>query len=121
RAPVGTGEISGMVIVSGTGTPVRRGRVTLSGAELRGGRTTFTDDQGQFSFQLLPAGRFFVTASKPGFIDVSFGAKRPGRPGTPIQLLEGQRVEKVTIAIPRGGVITGVVVDENGEPAPGTQ
>src|SRR5690606_6148274 len=62
-----------------------------------------------------------VTASKPGFIDVSFGAKRPGRPGTPIQLLEGQRVEKVTIAIPRGGVITGVVVDENGEPAPGTQ
>jgi hypothetical protein len=118
---VGTGEISGVVMVSGTGSPVRRGRVTLSGAELRGGRTAITDDQGRFTFQLLPAGRFSMTASKPGYVDVAYGAKRPGRPGTPVQLADGQRVDKLTIVIPRGGVITGVVVDENGEPAPGTQ
>jgi hypothetical protein len=121
NSPVGTGEISGVVMVIGTGTPVRRGRVTLTGSELRGGRTAITDDQGRFAFQLLPAGRFFVTASKPGYVDVAYGAKRPGRPGTPIQLADAQRVDKLTIAIPRGGVITGVVVDENGEPAPGTQ
>ena len=34
---VGTGSISGVVVVEGAGTPVRRARVTLTGPELRGG------------------------------------------------------------------------------------
>jgi hypothetical protein len=110
-----------MVVVEGGGTPVRRARVTLSGAELRGGRTTLTDDQGQFSFLALPAGRFTMTASKAGFVDNTYGAKRAGRPGTQIQLAEGQKLERAVINLPRGGVITGIVVDEHGEPAAGTQ
>ena len=118
---VGTGEISGVVVLLGSGGPVRRAQVTLSGQELRGNRTGLTDDQGRFAFQVLPAGRFTLTASKPGHVNVSYGAKRPGRPGTPIQLADGQRVEKISIALPRGSVITGVVVDEHGEPAPGAQ
>jgi protocatechuate 3,4-dioxygenase beta subunit len=119
--PVGTGEISGVVVVLGGGTPVRRAQVTLSGQELRGNRMAVTDDQGRFAFQVLPAGRFTLNASKAGHVNVSYGAKRPGRPGTPIQLADGQRVEKLSIALPRGAVITGTVVDEHGEPAPGTQ
>ena len=102
-------------------TPVRRAQVTLSGQELRGNRTTLTDDQGRFAFHVLPAGRFSLTVNKAGHVSVSYGAKRPGRPGTPIQLADGQRVEKLSIGLPRGGVITGVVVDEHGEPAPNTQ
>lgn len=93
----------------------------LTGAELRGGRSVVTDDQGRFTFQALPAGRFTMTASKPGFVDNTYGAKRPGRPGTPIQLADGQAFNRATITLPRGGVITGVVVDEIGEPASGTQ
>src|SRR6187549_468952 len=62
-----------------------------------------------------------MTASKPGFVDNIYGAKRPGRPGTPIQLADGQTLNRATIALPKGGVITGVVVDETGEPASGTQ
>jgi hypothetical protein len=118
---VGTGGISGAVILGGTGSPVRRARVTLSGAELRGTRNVTTDEYGRFVFQMLPAGRFTMTASKAGFVNVAYGAKRPGRPGTPIQLEDGQRLEKLSIVLPRGGVITGVVVDETGEPAPSTQ
>jgi protocatechuate 3,4-dioxygenase beta subunit len=110
-----------VVVVLGSGGPVRRAQVTLSGQELRGNRTALTDDQGRFAFQVLPAGRFTLTATKPGHVNVSYGAKRPGRPGTPIQLADGQRLEKLSIALPRGAVITGVVVDEHGEPAPGTQ
>jgi len=92
----------------------------LSGAELGGARSTLTDEQGAFAFQVLPAGRFTLTASKAGFVNGTYGAKRPGRPGTPIQLAEGQQLDKMTIGMPRGGVITGVVMDENGEPSPGT-
>ena len=61
-----------------------------------------------------------MTASKAGYVDISYGAKRPGRPGTPIQLAEGQKLEKANITLPKGSVVTGVVIDENGEPSPGT-
>jgi hypothetical protein len=121
RPVVGTGEISGVVQLGGSGSPVRRARVMLSGTELGGSRTAITDDQGRFSFQLLPAGQFTMTAVKAGYIDMAYGAKRPGRPGTPIRLAEGQRIDRLSIVMPRGGVITGVVIDENGEPSPGTQ
>ena len=120
-AVTGSGIITGFITTAGTGGPVRRARVTLSGQELRGGRSTLTNDNGQFTFAALPAGRFTLTASKAGYVDVPFGAKRPGRPGTPIQLADKQKLENANIALPKGGVITGVVIDENGEPAPGTQ
>ena len=99
QAAVGTGEISGVVVVLGSGSPVRRAQVTLSGQELRGNRTALTDDQGRFVFHVLPAGRFNLTVNKAGHVSVSYGAKRPGRPGTPIQLADGQRVEKLSIAL----------------------
>jgi hypothetical protein len=118
---VGTGVISGAVLTEGSGAPVRRARVSLSGAELRGGRSTLTDNEGQFSFTSLPGGRYTMSASKPGYVDMTYGAKKPGRPGTPIQLMDGQKVEKATISLPRGSVLTGVVIDEHSEPAPGIQ
>jgi protocatechuate 3,4-dioxygenase beta subunit len=118
---VGTASIVGSVVVEGSGAAVRRARVTLTGTELRGTRSALTDDQGRFSFTALPAGRFTMTASKAGYVDNTYGARRAGRPGTQIQLADGQRLDRATIALPRGGVITGVVVDEHGEPAPGTQ
>ena len=93
RAATGTGVITGVVTGGSGGSPVRRARVMLSGPELRGGRSTVTNDQGQFTFSALPAGRFTMTASKAGYVDVPYGAKRPGRPGTPIQLAAGQKME----------------------------
>jgi hypothetical protein len=121
QAAVGTASISGVVLVEGAGSPVRRARVNLSGAELRAGRSVITDDQGRFVFSALPAGRFTMTASKAGFVDNTYGAKRAGRPGTQIQLADGQKMDRAVINLPRGGVITGTVLDEHGEPAAGTQ
>src|SRR6185295_1814354 len=103
-----TAVISGAVTVEGGG-PLRRARVSITAPELRGGRTTMTGDQGQFTFSALPAGRYTITASKPSYIDTPFGAKKPGRPGTPVQLGAGGKVEHADIMLPRGGVVTGVV------------
>ncbi len=105
--------------MAGSTQPARNVRLTLSGAELRGGRTTTTDDQGQFLFTALPAGRYNLTASKPGHVTVTYGQRSPGRPGTPIQLSDGQKFQAY-LQIPRGSVITGVVFDEYGEPSPQT-
>ena len=115
-----TAVISGVVTVE-SGGPLRRARVNLTAPELRGGRMTMTGDQGEYSFSALPAGRYSITASKAAYIDTPYGAKKPGRPGTPIQLAAGGKVERANIVLPKGSVITGVVVDDNGEPAPRTQ
>jgi uncharacterized protein (DUF2141 family) len=119
-APQGTAMILGSVVNGDTGTPVRRARVTLNGTELRGNRATVTDDEGNFVFTQLPAGRYSMTASKAGYVNIAYGAKAPGRAGTPMQVEEGQRVQAKPINLPKGGVITGVVLDEYGEPSPGT-
>ena len=40
-------------------------------------------------------------------------------PGTPIRLGAGENIERVMLRIPRGGVISGVITDEFGDPALG--
>jgi uncharacterized protein (DUF2141 family) len=121
QAAVGTATISGTVVAEGAGTPVRKARVTLTAPELRGrSRVITTDDQGRFSFVALPAGRYAITASKAGYVDIRYGAKKPGRPGTQIQLADGQKFDRANMNLPKGSVITGIVIDENGEPAPST-
>jgi protocatechuate 3,4-dioxygenase beta subunit len=119
-APVGTASMAGLVVSQTTGQALRRVQVRLSAAELRGGRTALTDDQGRFTFVALPAGRYTLTGSKPGYVSATYGQKQPGtgRPGTPIQLLDGQELS-VSLALPKGGVLTGIVLDEAGEAQPG--
>ena len=75
-----------------------------------------TDAQGRFEIRELPAGRYTMTASKGGFVSLQFGQRRPSESGTPIELGDGQTVDKITIALPRGSVLGGRVTDEFGEP-----
>ena len=90
-APTGTAEISGTVMMAGGTQPARKTRVNLSGAELRGSRSVTTDDSGRFSFTALPAGRYSLSATRPGHTSVTYGQRQPGRPGTQIQLSDGQK------------------------------
>lgn len=116
----GTASISGVVTLDGSASAVRRAQVTLGGGGGRG-RSAVTNDEGRFSFGALPAGRYTLNVSKPGFASIAYGAKKPGRQGTPIQLTDGQALTNAHIRLPRGSVITGVVVDDFGEPSPNTQ
>jgi hypothetical protein len=115
----GKGGISGSVVIAGAGQPARRARVNLASSEGGGSRTAMTDDVGAFSFTALPAGRYTLSAAKPGYINGLYGQRIPGRSGTPIQLADGQRLQ-VQLQIWRGGVITGTILDENGEATPNT-
>lgn len=118
-APVGTGRLSGRVVAADTGRPLARVRVLATSNELPGGRATTTDDQGAFQITALPAGRYNVNASRSGFVNMSYGQQRPRQAGTPLQLGDGQTVGDLNFSLPRGGVITGQIVDDMGEPLVG--
>ena len=46
------------------------------------------------------------------------GARRPGvAVGTPIRVAAGQKIDTVDVRLPRGGVISGTITDEFGDPA----
>lgn len=118
-APAPTGSISGRVVAADTGRPVKRARVSANAAELQGGRGMLTDDKGQFELTALPAGRYTVNVSKSGFVTLQYGQRRPLQPGTPLTLADGQQLKGVDFSLPRGSVIGGTVLDEDGEPMPG--
>lgn len=118
-APAPTGSIVGRVIAADTGRPIKRARVTANASELPGGRGMLTDDRGAFELTGLPAGRYTVNVSKSGFVSLSYGQRRPLQPGTPLQLSDGQQLKGVDFSLPRGSVITGTVLDDDGDMMPG--
>jgi hypothetical protein len=122
KPPVpGTAVIAGVVLSDETPPkPLRKARVMLNAVDRSGdGRTATTDDSGRFVFRDLPAGRFTLRAEKPAYIRTDYGAKRPGRPGTPLSISAGQKIVDLEWRVPRGGVITGTVRDQSGTPVPG--
>jgi uncharacterized protein (DUF2141 family) len=119
-APVGTAMLAGIVVTDETDArPLRRVRVSITTSDRQVGRTTVTDDTGRFSFVALPAGRYMLSATKQGFVTASYGARRPNRPGTALVVADGQKVTDLTLRMTRGSVITGVIVDQNGDPFAG--
>lgn len=117
--PKGTAVLKGQVLAA-TGGPVRRAQVRAMSMEGRGGGVTSTDADGNYQIKDLPAGRYNVTAGKGGYVQGNYGQRRPGDPGTPIDLSDGQTADKVNLVLSRGSVISGKIVDDGGEPVSGT-
>lgn len=122
QTAMGTGQISGVVVdAQSQPKPVRRAVVTLTAAELPAGRAAISDEQGRFSFERLPAGKFTLTAAKPAYLKTAFGAVRPGGTATSITLAVGQQLTDVRMTLPHGGAIGGTIRDARGEPISGIQ
>jgi hypothetical protein len=119
KAVKGTASIKGKVVAADGGRPIRRVQVSLSSPDLPESRSMSTTAQGIYEFKDLAAGRYTITATREGFIRLQYGQRRPGEPGRPLQLADGQRVENADFSLPRTGWITGRVTDELGDPLAG--
>ena len=64
--PVRPGRIRGQVVDTRTGVPLRRARVIVSAAQ-RPVDTVFTDDEGRFAIENLPAKPLILRVSKAGY------------------------------------------------------
>jgi hypothetical protein len=117
---IGTASVSGRVVTDEPGAPpVRRAVVSLTGDGLRPNRGAITDDEGRFRIESLPAGRFTLTVSRSSFITSAYGASRPGRPGTPLVVRDGEAVAGLVVRLWRGAALAGVIRDETGAPLEG--
>jgi len=120
-APPGTATLRGHVFAADTGQPLRKAQVRIMAGEIRENRMASTDESGAYEFKEVRAGRYTIMASKGSYVNVSYGQQRPTDAAKPLEILDHQTVERVDLMLPRGGVITGRVVDEFGEPAPEIQ
>jgi hypothetical protein len=111
----------GRVVAADTGRPLRRARITVFSPELgpEGRRTTSTNPDGLYEFTELRAARYRVSVTRGGYLPLDFGQRRPGEQGRPVQIADGEVLEKIDFTLPRMSTITGRVTDETGEPIEG--
>ncbi|MDR3702287.1 MAG: carboxypeptidase-like regulatory domain-containing protein [Candidatus Sulfopaludibacter sp.] len=102
------GSVSGTVTNAATGGPVRKAHITLRAAEQT--YTATTDAEGHFAVSGVTPGTLQAQVECAGFQALL----RP----EPVRVAEEQHVTNVTVALIPNGVITGRVLDENGDPMP---
>ena len=118
--------VSGQVSNAATGEPVRRALVSLRRIDMSPGVTTVqvshtavTDAAGQFAMAGIAPGKYRLTAERNGFIATQYGSRGPGKAGALLTLEAGQKSSDLAIRLMPHGVITGRVLDEEGDPVPG--
>jgi Carboxypeptidase regulatory-like domain len=119
--PPGTAVIKGRVIDAQTGNPLARARVRL---QAPGNPAPVTTDQaGAFKITAIPAGSVYLSVERNGYLGMRYPEAKKTLRASIGQLVieEGQVLEGLTVAMSRGGAITGRVVDAHGEPAEGIQ
>jgi hypothetical protein len=116
NGPKGTGGIKGKIVAADSGRALRRVQINLSSPDFSEARSMSTTAQGTFEFKDLPAGRYTLSATRSGYIRLQYGQRRPGEPGRPITLDDGQHFDKADLALPRTGSIAGRITDEVGDP-----
>jgi protocatechuate 3,4-dioxygenase beta subunit len=117
------GSIEGQVVDAKTNAPIRKVAVTLQGSApfARAGqppaqnapRTAETDAQGNFTFRDLDAANYQINCQqRQGYVTMPY----QGYPSASVVLGRGQDLKGVIVKLAPQAVITGKVLDEDGEP-----
>jgi hypothetical protein len=109
-AEAGKFTLSGTVVNSVTGEPIRRALVQMNG---RVEASVLTDFEGSFKFEGLAAGTTYLTARKPGFFAEQ---ELNNDAGPPLSVEVGPNAGTVSLKLVPEGTISGKVVDAEGQP-----
>ena len=114
--PAGTARITGRIIAAETGSPIRHAQINVSSRDAQFNRNVTTDSEGRYEFASLPAGRYRLYVNKAGYVPLEYGQARPFEAGKPLDIADGQSLDKIDFSLPRGSAITGRITDEFGDP-----
>jgi hypothetical protein len=90
--------------------------------ELRkeGGNTALygavTGPDGKFAFPSVPAGRYQLLATSPGYVPAEYGQKRMKGAGLPLIVEPGRPISDIRLDMVQTGAISGRVTDAFGQP-----
>jgi hypothetical protein len=116
----GQSRIEGRVTNSASGSSVAKATVLLvrdlpsDDGERR--YSAMSDADGKFAIEDVTAGEYRLLPSRTGFITIEYGAKRPERKGTVLKFAGAQEVKDVEVRLVPQGVLTGRVLDADGDP-----
>src|SRR4051794_29866516 len=128
------GPIEGQVLNAKGGAPLQKASVQINmmgpgGGPVLAGRGSImpvrkaveTDEQGRSSFAGLEPGKYRLSAERQGYLRQNYGARKYSGNGTPVLVAEGQTVKGIVFQLSPQAVITGKVLDEDGEPMANVQ
>jgi protocatechuate 3,4-dioxygenase beta subunit len=120
--------LEGQVFNAMGGTPLRKATVTINrqngGPLAAGARSNYsatTDAAGHYSIAGIEPGTYRVNAEHTGFLEMQYNARRPGGPGTALDLARAQKMTGADFRLTPHGVVSGKVTDEDGDPLEGVQ
>jgi len=104
--------IQGVVLQVPGGQPIKKANLQLRphDAQSKGQYSATTDTEGRFKIDDVKPGRYVVTLDHPGFVQASRGRS------TSILLLPGQGKTDLVFHMQPAAVITGKIVDLDGDP-----
>ena len=115
--------VAGQVVNGATGEPLGKATVRLRRADAPAGggglQRTYSggsDPAGRFTVSGVAPGKYRLSASRTGFVDSDYGSGDPQRAGTVFSLAAKQQLGDLLFRMTPHAVITGRVLDQDGEP-----
>jgi protocatechuate 3,4-dioxygenase beta subunit len=114
--------VEGHILNSATGEPLRKASVVLrrAGGDVGSGAGSVygatSDAAGYYVISGVEPGQYRLMAERNGFVPQQYGTKGTRQPGTILTLTKAQRLKDMDFRLIAQGVITGRVVDEDGDP-----
>ncbi|HWU39604.1 MAG TPA: carboxypeptidase-like regulatory domain-containing protein, partial [Candidatus Acidoferrum sp.] len=116
-------SVEGQVVNAVTGEPIRRASLLLMRSDPVPGETgpptsysTQSNSTGQFAMKDIEPGKYRLTVNRNGYVPFTYGARGPMQPGTTLSLIRQQHMADLALRLTPQAVITGRILDDEGEP-----
>jgi protocatechuate 3,4-dioxygenase beta subunit len=115
--------LQGKVVSATTGEAVKKATILLRRTDLNPTTgvmpmtyTTTSDPGGKFAMKDIDPGKYRLSVMRTGFVTAEYGSRGAMRSGTTLSLEPGKQLTDVNFKLTPHGVITGRVLDDDGEP-----
>src|ERR1700683_426307 len=111
--------VGGSVVRSGTNEALPKARVMLRSEDDNSAppHVTVTNAEGHFTLEDILPGRYKMRAERNGYLSKSYGEDDQGNSSTILTLKPAQQLTDLIFRLQRCGVISGRILDEDGEAA----